>query len=123
VAAGGNPFYLQQLARAGGRTLAGHGGGTPLTGAEVPHAVAAALAEERALLPPGARVNAGRPRSPRHRPALTATCAVNAGRPRGSARRPALTGAAGPPQCRSSPVNAARPMVPHDAPRRAGVQR
>jgi DNA-binding NarL/FixJ family response regulator len=53
---GGNPFYLQQLARA----PRGHAEGTPtagisLAGVEVPPAVAAALAEELALLPDGAR--------------------------------------------------------------------
>lgn len=52
---GGNPFYLQQLARAGqssGRT----GGDLALDGVDVPTAVAAALAEELALLSDDARL-------------------------------------------------------------------
>ena len=47
---GGNPFYLEQLVRAGGRAQAGaRGDGT------VPPAVAAALAAELGALAPGAR--------------------------------------------------------------------
>src|SRR3954470_17030789 len=54
---GGNPFYLEQLARAPGRWL----DATPfspdvsLAGVEVPPMVAAALAEELAMLSPSAR--------------------------------------------------------------------
>jgi DNA-binding NarL/FixJ family response regulator len=53
---GGNPFYLQQLARAP-HPKAGDGNGAEvsLAGVDVPHAVAAALAEELALLPADAR--------------------------------------------------------------------
>ena len=53
---GGNPFYLQQLARAPHRDGNGNGAaGVSLAGVEVPRAVAAALTEELALLPPAAR--------------------------------------------------------------------
>lgn len=50
---GGNPFYLQQLARAPHPPTAGAGDGIEvvLAGVNVPHAVATALAEELALLP------------------------------------------------------------------------
>jgi ATP/maltotriose-dependent transcriptional regulator MalT len=53
VESGGNPFYLQQLARASHPPGAGAGNGTEvaMAGVNVPHAVAAALAEELALLP------------------------------------------------------------------------
>ena len=54
---GGNPFYLEQLARslerAGGATSAPE---ISLTGLEVPPAVAASLSEELALLSEGARL-------------------------------------------------------------------
>jgi len=50
---GGNPFYLEQLARS---PHAAHGGGAvSLAGVEVPRGVAAALAEELAMLSVGAR--------------------------------------------------------------------
>jgi DNA-binding NarL/FixJ family response regulator len=54
---GGNPFYLEQLARAPGRWLDGApwGPDVPLAGVEVPPMVAAALAEELAMLPLSAR--------------------------------------------------------------------
>jgi DNA-binding CsgD family transcriptional regulator/tetratricopeptide (TPR) repeat protein len=53
---GGNPFYLQQLARAPNPLAAGGDGGeVAMAGVDVPHAVAAALAEELALLPAGVR--------------------------------------------------------------------
>ncbi len=48
---GGNPFYLEQLSRAPAPPDAG----TDLPGGGVPRAVAAALAEELRMLPPGAR--------------------------------------------------------------------
>ena len=50
---GGNPFYLEQLARARGRgpAPAGPGGDLPLTDIGLPPVVAAALTEELALLP------------------------------------------------------------------------
>src|SRR5262245_35890411 len=47
---GGNPFYLEQLARSGG------GAAAPLTGIDVPRSVAAALAEELSLLSAGGRI-------------------------------------------------------------------
>ena len=50
---GGNPFYLEQLARAGvGETFAAtsSGNGTGVAGADIPAAVAASLAEELASL-------------------------------------------------------------------------
>ena len=53
-ASGGNPFYLQQLARSPKPEAAG-GAGIALGDSEVPGAVAAALTEELALLPRGAR--------------------------------------------------------------------
>jgi ATP/maltotriose-dependent transcriptional regulator MalT len=54
---GGNPFYLQQLARALGRRLEAMpaAGGVSLAGIEVPRMVAAALVDELALLSDGAR--------------------------------------------------------------------
>jgi ATP/maltotriose-dependent transcriptional regulator MalT len=54
---GGNPFYLEQLARAPGSapSPAAGGGGTALGGVDVPPMVAAALAEELALLSDPAR--------------------------------------------------------------------
>jgi DNA-binding NarL/FixJ family response regulator/RecA/RadA recombinase len=54
---GGNPFYLQQLARSPHRPAAAGTDRTEasLGGVEVPSAVAAALAEELALLSPGVR--------------------------------------------------------------------
>ncbi len=54
---GGNPFYLEQLARAGGEGLAAAPGGAPSGngGAGVPPAVAASLAEELASLSPPER--------------------------------------------------------------------
>jgi DNA-binding NarL/FixJ family response regulator/tetratricopeptide (TPR) repeat protein len=54
---GGNPFYLEQLARMPGRAAAGSRsqGDVVLAGVEVPSAVAAALAEELTLLEPLAR--------------------------------------------------------------------
>ena len=53
---GGNPFYLQQLARAPRRPGAADGAaGVSLAGVEVPRAVAAALTDELALLPADAR--------------------------------------------------------------------
>ena len=51
---GGNPFYLEQLARHGGSTGANGAAGT-LGALDVPPAVAASLAEELALLDPVAR--------------------------------------------------------------------
>src|SRR5919112_1907835 len=49
---GGNPFYLEQLARAPGRVLADPGAAPRLSpNLDVPPAVAATLAEELALLP------------------------------------------------------------------------
>jgi ATP/maltotriose-dependent transcriptional regulator MalT len=49
---GGNPFYLEQLARSPDRVLAGLGAAPRLTpNLDVPPAVAATLAEELALLP------------------------------------------------------------------------
>lgn len=54
---GGNPFYLEQLARGAHPPAAGGGSGNgadPLAGG-VPTAVAASLAEELAALPPAAR--------------------------------------------------------------------
>jgi DNA-binding NarL/FixJ family response regulator len=58
--AGGNPFHLQQLARAGARgspaaVAGGPGATTTLAGVEVPEAVRAALAQELAGLPGEAR--------------------------------------------------------------------
>jgi DNA-binding NarL/FixJ family response regulator len=54
---GGNPFYLEQLARSVART--GHAAApdedSPLAGVEVPPAVAGALSEELALLSPQSR--------------------------------------------------------------------
>ena len=50
---GGNPFYLEQLARVSAARPPG--GETVLAGVEVPSAVAAALAEELALLSPATR--------------------------------------------------------------------
>jgi DNA-binding NarL/FixJ family response regulator len=56
VESGGNPFYLQQLARAPhGQAEGTPAAGVSLAGVDVPHGVAAALAEELALLPDGAR--------------------------------------------------------------------
>jgi ATP/maltotriose-dependent transcriptional regulator MalT len=53
---GGNPFYLQQLCRAPRRPGERRGAtGVPLAGVEVPGAVAAALTDELALLPPAPR--------------------------------------------------------------------
>jgi predicted ATPase len=54
---GGNPFYLQQLARAADRhgAAAGAGAAAALGAIGVPRAVAAALAEELADLPDGPR--------------------------------------------------------------------
>jgi DNA-binding NarL/FixJ family response regulator len=56
--AGGNPFYLQQLARALARRIEAlpADGGIALAGVEVPRMVAAALADELALLSDGARL-------------------------------------------------------------------
>jgi ATP/maltotriose-dependent transcriptional regulator MalT len=55
-ASGGNPFYLQQLARAPVAAPDGApGGGTLLAGVEVPGLVAQALTEELALLEPEIR--------------------------------------------------------------------
>jgi ATP/maltotriose-dependent transcriptional regulator MalT len=51
---GGNPFYLEQLARVAGTTPAA--GETPLAGIEVPSTVAAALTEELGLLSEPARL-------------------------------------------------------------------
>lgn len=51
---GGNPFFLEQLARAPGQPAA-HTGDVELSGVQVPPQVAAALAEELASLSPGAR--------------------------------------------------------------------
>jgi DNA-binding NarL/FixJ family response regulator len=55
---GGNPFYLEQLARLPAETLgAAVGGEVSLAGVQVPPMVAAALTEELSLLPePGRRV-------------------------------------------------------------------
>jgi DNA-binding CsgD family transcriptional regulator len=56
---GGNPFYLEQLARSltrEGAAPAGVSGDTSLAGVRVPAAVATSLAEELALLTDGARV-------------------------------------------------------------------
>ena len=54
---GGNPFYLQQLARVRGPSSDGDGNsaGVALAGVEVPRTVAAALMEELALLPADTR--------------------------------------------------------------------
>jgi ATP/maltotriose-dependent transcriptional regulator MalT len=53
---GGNPFYLEQLARASQRGAASTAGAdVSLSGVDVPRGVAAALAEELALLPASAR--------------------------------------------------------------------
>ena len=53
---GGNPFYLEQLARAPADTLsAAAGGEVSLAGVQVPPMVAAALTEELSLLPVSAR--------------------------------------------------------------------
>jgi ATP/maltotriose-dependent transcriptional regulator MalT len=51
---GGNPFYLEQLARSTGAS--GVGAGSMLSGSGVPPAVAASLSEEVALLSPPARL-------------------------------------------------------------------
>ncbi len=53
---GGNPFYLQQLARAPGRPARSASVAEMSLAIEVPTAVAAALTEELALLPESARV-------------------------------------------------------------------
>ena len=55
---GGNPFYLEQLARTAGRSAGGPGRHprVSLEGVDVPPVVAAALNEELALLSPPARV-------------------------------------------------------------------
>jgi ATP/maltotriose-dependent transcriptional regulator MalT len=54
---GGNPFYLEQLARSPERTgKAASGLDVPLTGLDVPPAVAASLSEELALLSDGGRL-------------------------------------------------------------------
>ncbi len=53
---GGNPFYLEQLARAPIDTLPmGNGGDVSLAGVQVPPMVAASLTEELSLLPPASR--------------------------------------------------------------------
>ncbi len=54
---GGNPFYLEQLARSASRTARGSGSGRGvlLEGVDVPPVVAAALSEELALLTSDAR--------------------------------------------------------------------
>jgi len=53
---GGNPFYLEQLARGSADTLsAAAGGEVSLAGVQVPPMVAAALTEELSLLPASAR--------------------------------------------------------------------
>ena len=53
---GGNPFYLEQLARAPAGTLAAaDGGDVSLAGVQVPPMVAAALTEELSLLPASTR--------------------------------------------------------------------
>jgi predicted ATPase len=54
---GGNPFYLEQLARTAGRSVSGARPGPRMSfdGVDVPPVVAAALNEELALLSPGAR--------------------------------------------------------------------
>ena len=51
---GGNPFYLEQLARVAGTTAPA---GVPLVGVEVPSIVAAALTEELGLLSTDARLS------------------------------------------------------------------
>ena len=61
-AAGGNPFYLQQLARAPERLATGPA--VPLSGVDVPRAVAAAFAGEIAQLSDNARRSSPAPRSP-----------------------------------------------------------
>ncbi|MET0853340.1 MAG: AAA family ATPase [Microterricola sp.] len=53
---GGNPFYLQQLARAAGPTRAASRGEASAADIDVPATVAVALAEETALLSDGARL-------------------------------------------------------------------
>ena len=53
---GGNPFYLQQLARAAGSTQLASRGEAVVADIDVPAAVAVALAEETALLSDGARL-------------------------------------------------------------------
>jgi ATP/maltotriose-dependent transcriptional regulator MalT len=53
---GGNPFYLQQLARSIARERSAGGPGLSLTDLDVPPRVAAALAEELALLSDAARL-------------------------------------------------------------------
>ena len=53
---GGNPFYLQQLARAAGATRVAASGEAAVGDVEVPAAVAVALAEETSLLSDGARL-------------------------------------------------------------------
>lgn len=52
---GGNPFFLEQLVRAPGQPAGARVDGVALTGVQVPPQVAAALAEELALLSPTAR--------------------------------------------------------------------
>ena len=52
---GGNPFYLQQLARGGKPNARAHGPHVALDGVDVPPAVAAALGEELAVLSDEAR--------------------------------------------------------------------
>ena len=52
---GGNPFYLEQLARVAGHATPA--GGTSLAGMEVPSTVAAALTEELGLLSTNARLS------------------------------------------------------------------
>ena len=52
---GGNPFFLEQLARQPGAGAGGAAGGVELAGLTVPPLVAAALTEELALLTGGAR--------------------------------------------------------------------
>ena len=53
---GGNPFYLQQLARAAGSARVAASGEAAVGDVDVPAAVAVALAEETSLLSDGARL-------------------------------------------------------------------
>jgi hypothetical protein len=53
---GGNPFYLEQLARAPTEALGTGGQDLSVAGVAIPPAVAGALGEELALLSPGARL-------------------------------------------------------------------
>ena len=112
---GGNPFYLQQLARTIGRPAAATAApGILLEGMRVPPTVAAALAEELALLTAGTRrvlegaAVAGDPVRPRAR---------RGGRRNGRAGRAGRPGRAAAP--RPGPTDGRAAAVPLPAPARA----